>query len=132
MQTILTQSVGGSGTSSIPGEFNTGTVVPFAIGTNVINVDVIPIVSGMLSVKWIYTLASTNSDAILSAEVVAVYRNGVVTHHRHSVIGDRSELKHTHDVKVIGSDVVLEIANVTDSLLTETDFTTTIIRIQSL
>lgn len=119
--------------SGIPGTIITGIVVPFAIGSDVVNVDAIPAVANA-SVKWMYTLMSPSQDKVVTAEVVANYRvsGGTVTYNRYSVVGDKNDLKHSIDVKVDAGDLVLEITNLTNSLPSPTDVTANIVRIQML
>lgn len=130
-QTILTRPQNAS--SGIPGTILTGIVIPFAIGSNVVHVDSVPIGSNA-SVKWIYTLMSTAQDLVVTAEVLAAYRmtGGAITYNRYSVVGDKSELKHNINVVSSGGDIALEITNLTDLLPSQTDFTANIVRIQML
>ncbi|MCK5020419.1 MAG: hypothetical protein KAS32_25510 [Candidatus Peribacteraceae bacterium] len=130
-QIILTQPQNTS--SGIPGTIITGIVIPFAPGSNIVNVDGVPIGSNA-SIKWLYTLMSTAQDKVLSAEVVVVYRitGGSISFNRYSIVGDKNELSHSIDVKVDTGNVVLEITNLTNPLASPTDFTATIVRIQTL
>jgi hypothetical protein len=130
-QTILTRPQ--NTTSGIPGTIITGIVIPFVPGSNVVNVDGVPIGTNA-SIKWIYTLMSTAQDKVITAEVLAAYRitGGQITFNRYSLVGDRTDLKHSVDVKVDTGQVVLEITNLTNPLATSTDFTANIVRIQTL
>jgi len=119
--------------SGIPGTIISGVVIPFAPGSNIVNVDDVPIGTNA-SLKWIYTLMSPAQDKVVTAEVVATYRitGGVITYNRYSVVGDKNDLKHSIYVKVDAGDLVLEITNLTNPLPTPTDFTANIVRIQML
>lgn len=120
-------------TSGIPGTIITGVVVPFVLGSNIVNVDGVPIGTNA-SIKWIYTIMSTIQDKVLSAEIVAVYRilGGNISFNRYSIVGDKNDLRHSVNVKVDAGNVVLEITNLTNPLPTPTDFTVNIVRIQTL
>lgn len=119
--------------SGIPGTIITGVVVPFALGSNIVNVDAIPAVTNA-SLKWIYTLMSPSQDKVVTAEIVANYRivGGAITYNRYSIVGDKNDLRHSVDVKIDAGDIVLEITNLTDPLPSPTDFTANIVRIQML
>lgn len=130
-QTILTRPQNVTG--GIPGTITTGVIIPFGAGTNVVEVDAVA-ASANASVKWIYTLMSPSQDKVVTGEVVAVYRlvGNSVTHNRSSVVGDKTDLKHSVDVVVSGSQFALEITNLSAPLLTPTDYTANIVRIQML
>ena len=130
-QTILTRPQ--SASSGLPGTIKTGIVIPFAIGSNVVSVDGVPIGTNA-AIKWIYTLMSPTQDKVVTAEIVANYRmsGGQISFNRYSIVGDRQDLKHSVDVTVDAGEIVLEITNLTDPLPSPTDFTANIVQIQML
>lgn len=130
-QIILTRPQ--NATSGIPGNITTGVVIPFNPGMNVVSVDEVSVASNA-SVKWIYTLMSPSRDKVVTGEVIAVYRlsGNTTTHNRYSVVGDKSDLKHSVDVVVSGNQVVFEITNHSAPLSVPTDYVANIVRIQML
>ena len=128
---VLTTPVSGS---TIPGSINTQVIVPYTTPNNTVIIDSVPD-TGVVSVKWIYTITNQNNDAIMSAEILGVKVNGQLKHTRYAMIGDTHELIHKIELVITGSNEVgLKLTNLS-SMLTDvtkhTDYIINIVRIQS-
>ena len=120
-----------SAAAGVPGTIITGIIVPYALGTNIVNADSIPTINNV-SVKWIYTLMNAAQDKVLTAEILAIKRSDdTVTHNRYSIVGDRNTFPHKIDVIITGGDIILEITNLSNAS-TMIDYLANVVRIQTL
>ena len=120
-----------SAAAGVPGTIVTGVLIPFALGSNIVNVDSIPCENNV-SVKWIYTLMNAAQDKVLTVEVLAAHRlGGPASHNRYSAVGDRSFFPHRIDVIVTGGNIVLEITNLSNGT-SMIDYIANVVRIQTL
>lgn len=105
MSVMLTRPTSGVASSGTGVDQITQTILASAT----VNVDTLPVATTR-AVKWIVTLTNTTSNEVRSFEVLAMHRNGAnPTHNTYSVLGDN--VSHTLDVKIVATDLVLEITN---------------------
>ena len=109
---VLTRPLGNG--SSLPGNTLTGvTVSP----SDVVVVDSCPVIATS-AVKWIYTCVDSTTNQVTTAEVLATHCDGSSSpsYTIYGVIGNSS--LHRTSVVLSGGDIGLQIANLSNSVLT--------------
>lgn len=118
MGIILTRPQGSG--SGIPGTVTAGITIPGVASSpnNIVDVDQCPTLSNS-SVKWLYTLIDQTHNKVVAGEVLGTHRNGTnPTFNQYALIGDITSMAHSINVLTQGGNLILQITNLTNNVLT--------------